>query len=206
MTDAGQPGDGMTGLHTADGSQEQSQAPGQDDRRTRVLRELAKEDEATVAFQGLKRTLGLHQQQLARTLTRLEEDGLIEADAEGYRLSETGYDVLAGGQATGPRCPDRPLVQALLPPSLDDQDVAEALAQRWFKGLRWYGRTSGPGETTLIWLTEADQRTLRLRLNGSTFTVTTDGCGQLDAATFQAVYRLVTAVTALYDTDAASAA
>lgn len=196
----------MTGLHAERGPLDQGHDRQPDDRRTRILRELAREDEATVAFQGLKRRLGLHQQKLARALGRLEEDGLIEADPDGYRLSEAGYEILAGQTSTGPRCPDRPLVQALLPPSLDDQAVVDALSQRWFKGLRWYGTADGPGETTLIWLTEDEHRTIRLRLSGSIFTVTTDCCGELDPSTFQAIHRLVTAVTELYETAPHSAA
>ncbi len=179
--------------------------PAIDERQRTILAELAREDEATVAFQGLKRRLELHQQKLTRSLDRLVDHGLVASTEHGYRLTDAGWERLAGRQTNGPRCRDRPIAQMLLPPDLEVEAVAEALAERWFKGLRWYGRADGPGETTLIWLTEGAHDIVRLRLAGSTATVTTDCCQELEVSTYAALHPILSAVTELYPGDSQAA-
>lgn len=179
--------------------------PEPQDRELAVLEELSREDEAWVAFQGLKRELGLHQQQLSRTLTRLERDGLIAADETGYRLTEDGFQTVAAHGQPGPRCGEAPVAQVLLPPGLEPEVVADDLATRWFDGLRWYGRTGGPGETTLIWQTEPTGRRVRLRIGGGMLTVTVDPCIEPDGAVYRAVHTLLREATAGYGDNGAAA-
>lgn len=130
-------------------------APVVPEREASVLAELAREPDGQVAFQGLKRSLDLHQQVLARTLKRLAKDGLVAKDRSGYRLTEQGFAALCASDAVPARATPREVlsvVQAVLPPHVASKDVADRLERRWFKGLRWYGRTDGPGETTLTWV------------------------------------------------------
>jgi hypothetical protein len=51
------------------------------------VRGLLAEFPGSVAFQGLRRTLGVHPESLTRALRRLERDGEIERTDEGYRLT-----------------------------------------------------------------------------------------------------------------------
>ena len=126
-----------------------------DDREFDVLAELAREEDGRTAFQGLRRRLGLHQQALTRTLRRLERQGVVEHDRDGYALTGQGHAALRGrAPLASPRRGDvLPLLQALLPPTVTAEDVADRLARRWFRDLRWYGRAEGPAGTTLSWLT-----------------------------------------------------
>ena len=127
--------------------------PDLDDREFDVLAELARQEEGRTAFQGLRRRLGLHQQALTRTLRRLERQGVVAHDDQGYALTGQGHAALRGRAPLARHGETLPLLQALLPPSVTAEDVAERLARRWFRDLRWYGRADGPGGTTLSWLT-----------------------------------------------------
>lgn len=145
-----------------------SPAPEPEDREIAILRELAREAEARVAFQGLRRKLDLHQQALARSLRRLERQGLVARDERGYALTEDGFAALAGRAAPRPRRDVLSLVTAVLPPHLHPDVVAGALSRRWFRGLRWYGQSEAPGETTLAWISEPGHSTVRVRMTGGT--------------------------------------
>ena len=125
-----------------------------DDREFDVLAELARQEAGRTAFQGLRRSLGLHQQALTRTLRRLERQGVVEHDEQGYALTGQGHAALRGRAPLATRRGEvLPLLQALLPPSVTAEDGAERLARRWFRDLRWYGRADGASGTTLSWLT-----------------------------------------------------
>ena len=52
-----------------------------------VLALIETEDLATFTFDGLKRRTGLHSETLSRILSRLEEEGIIKKDHEGYRVT-----------------------------------------------------------------------------------------------------------------------
>lgn len=163
------------------------QAPPQlEDRERDVLSELAREAgvrkhafsgaavpdlDAWVSFQGLRRQLGVHQQALARTLRRLESQGLISHMGKGYQLTEAGYASLRGEMPQPATKPVIPLVQALLPPHVSPGDVARHLSRRWFGGLRWYGQSEGPGETILHWMAEGARVTVRVAAGSVTLEV-----------------------------------
>lgn len=142
-----------------------------EDREVLVLSELARGGEGHVAFQGLRRRLELHQQALTRTLRRLEDNGLVARDGQGYKLTEQGFAALRGRPIEGKARDVLPVVQALLPPHLGAEGVAAHLARRWFRGLRWYGASEAPGETTLTWLTEPGNAMVRVRVAGGAVTL-----------------------------------
>ncbi|HUR69399.1 MAG TPA: MarR family transcriptional regulator [Candidatus Thermoplasmatota archaeon] len=180
---------------------QQPAAPALEDRERDVLSELAREVDAWVTFQGLRRQLGVHQQALARTLRRLEAQGLISHHGKGYQLTQMGYSSLRGvvPRAAAQR-PVLPLVQALLPPHLSPGDVAAHLSRRWFGGLRWYGQSEGPGETTLHWMAERARVTVRVS-SGSVTLEVEDAPGN-DAKTFAAARPVLAALAELYGTGA----
>jgi DNA-binding MarR family transcriptional regulator len=135
--------------------------PELEDREMAVLAALRAEERT--AFQGLRRKLGLHQQALTRTLRRLERNGAVERDERGYALTTQGKAALQGIVPVARRADLLPVLQALLPPSVTADDVAQRLARRWFRDLRWYGRADAPGEVTLSWLTVDAGRLVRVR-------------------------------------------
>ena len=52
-----------------------------------VLALIENEDLAIFTFDGLKRRTGLHSETLSRILSRLEEEGIVKKEPEGYRVS-----------------------------------------------------------------------------------------------------------------------
>lgn len=174
-------------------------APEVPERDASVLAELAREPDGQVAFQGLKRSLSLHQQVLARTLKRLAEDGLVAKDVSGYRLTEQGFAALAKSGAPRFDAPAREVlsvVQAVLPPHVAAKAVADRLERRWFKGLRWYGRTDGPGETTLTWVAPPADARVVVRVSGGAVNVEIEMVE--DGAGFVAVRGILAALAEAY--------
>src|ERR1700747_1560907 len=63
-------------------------------RDTGVLQTVMEEGLTVFTFDGLKRLTGLHQEKLSRIIDRLEEEGLLEKVAEGYRITARGNEVI----------------------------------------------------------------------------------------------------------------
>lgn len=175
-----------------------------DERAYSVLAELAHEGEAEVAFQGLRRRLGIHQQSLTRVLEDLQAQGLVDDARRGYRLTEAGYDALHADPPPPYEGDTSALAQALLPPFLEEGAVVHRLEQRWFQGLRWYGIVEAPDETVLVWLTDPGQRFVRLRLHGGAFTLEAQADGDPDGALFRAIHPLLGTIGELYGLDPGS--
>lgn len=171
---------------------------GLEERERDILSELAREVDAWVTFQGLRRQLGVHQQALARTLRRLESSGLISHAGKGYQLTDAGFAVLRGSKASLAPRPVVPILQALLPPHVSVGDVAAQLSRRWFGGLRWYGQSEGPGETTLHWMAERARVTVRISPGSVTLEVE-DEPGS-PAKPFAAARPVLAALAELYGT------
>ena len=148
------------------------------DRESRVLEELAREQGAQVAFQGLRRKLDLHQETLSRTLRRLERDGLVEKEETGYRLTPGGAAALRVRDKGAVE--NRPLtvVEAILPHHIGPEEVAAQLSHRWFRGLRWYGTAESAGGVALTWLSEAGGFAVRLRVWRGRLALEVGGAGQ----------------------------
>lgn len=169
-----------------------------EDREMAILHELAREGEALVGFQALRRQLDVHQQVLTRTLRRLEDSGYVARSDAGYQLTEHGFAMLSGRPGAAAHRESLTLADALLPPGIDGPLVAGHLAQRWFQGLRWYGQAGGPGETTLIWQTEDGDATVRVRVVGGQFTVEVETPGHPGRHAFLAARSLLAALAELY--------
>lgn len=171
-------------------------SPALEDRELTVLAELASDCDSTVAFQGLRRKLGIHQQALARTLRRLERYGLVQRSDGGYRATCEGC--LAAKDRV-PRANHRtvPVVQALLPPHVTPEAVVAHLSRRWFRGLRWYGLASLPGEVTLTWLTDPANAAVRLRIEGASVALEAEDRGGARDG-FLAARAVLSALTELY--------
>ena len=165
-----------------------------EERERTILAELAREVDAWVTFQGLRRQLGVHQQALARALRRLEQQGLIAHAGKGYQLTDAGFSALRGGRSSIEARPVLPLVHALLPPHVQPAAVAEQLSRRWFGGLRWYGQSEGPGETSLHWMADRTRVTVRVSTSGVTLEVEDTG----DARAFAAARPVLAALSELY--------
>lgn len=169
--------------------------PSLEERERTVLVELAREVDAWVTFQGLRRQLGVHQQALARTLRRLEQAGLIAHAGKGYQLTDAGFSALRTDRPDSAQArPAIPVVHALLPPHVQPSAVAQQLSRRWFGGLRWYGQSEGPGETSLHWMAEKTKVTVRVSPGSVTLEVEDTG----DARAYAAARPVLAALSELY--------
>jgi len=99
-----------------------------------------------VAFSGLKRVLHAHPESLARSLRRLEREGLVERVDGGYRA------------LSGPWRSSRSLTRELraiaevdLPASTPPETLLGRLTGRWFGSLRWVGVVDRSDERLLAW-------------------------------------------------------
>ena len=138
-----------------------------DDRVIVALQELG----GRIAFSGLRRALGAHPEALARSLRRLEREGLVERSSSGYRS-------LVGAPRIDRGLTDdlRPIARVQLPLGVTSDSVLGRLAGRWFGSLRWVGVIEGPSGRLLGWarrdgsgyvLLGIHERSLRVYVPGS---------------------------------------
>ena len=117
-----------------------------------VLALIEKEDLAIFTFDGLKRRTGLHPETLSRILARLEEEGIVKKEREGYRVTPKITEL----KLHQPRREETttPLIQTFLPSDLMTEQLIGQLKGKWFGILRWLGISETNQGVTLKWITE----------------------------------------------------
>jgi len=129
-----------------------------------VLEFLSQTPTSQVAFQGLRRRLGIHPEQLSRALHRLADDGLVERTERGYRVTPKALTVLSPDALS--HVPEGLVVlETYLPADLDVQSLVNALHGRWFGPLRWFGLSEDGQDFRLWWSTEDSAIQLEVRLH-----------------------------------------
>ncbi len=149
-----------------------------------VLEFLSKDPAAQVAFQGIRRRLGIHPEQLSRALHRLAEDDLVQKTDVGYRVSPKALTILSPREWN----PDRPgatILQTHLPADVDVRALVASLRGSWIGPLRWYGIVESPDELRLSWALEDESIRLDVRVHTGQLTITSDveSHSRLDEAT-----------------------
>jgi len=117
-----------------------------------VLALIENEDLTIFTFDGLKRRTGLHSETLSRILSRLEQEGIVKKEPEGYRVTPK-ITKLKLNQPHNEK-PTTPLIQTFLPSDLMTQQLISALKGKWFGLLRWLGMSENNQGVTLKWITE----------------------------------------------------
>lgn len=120
-----------------------------------VLEFLSQDPSSHVAFQGLRRRLGIHPEQLSRALHRLAEDDLVERTELGYRATPRAVRVLSP-PAMRTEEPGITILQTYLPANIDLRALVQALRGTWIGPLRWYGLSEFPDGMQLAWAVEDD--------------------------------------------------
>jgi hypothetical protein len=117
-----------------------------------VLALIETEDLAIFTFDGLKRRTGLHPETLSRILNRLEHEGIIKKEPEGYRVTPK----ITKLKLHQPRREETttPLIQTFLPSDLMTEQLIVQLKGKWFGLLRWLGISENNQGVTLKWITE----------------------------------------------------
>ena len=127
-----------------------------------ILTFLESEELDHFTFDGLQHSLQLHPETLTRSLSRLEDGGLIQKTLEGYRTMEHGAHP---ANASGTHLLQ--LAQTLLPTGTTPDSLLSQLRGRWFGRLRWLGYGTG----TLKWVTLDGHVRLHARLEGPLLTI-----------------------------------
>jgi DNA-binding transcriptional ArsR family regulator len=117
-----------------------------------VLALIENEELAMFTFDGLKRRTGLHSETLSRVLSRLEQEGIIKKEPEGYTVTPK----ITSLKHSKPKSEESttPLVQTFLPSDLMTRQLIFALKGKWFGLLRWVGMSENSQGVTLKWITE----------------------------------------------------
>lgn len=136
-----------------------------------VLEFLSQKPSSLIGFQGLKRRLGLHPEQLSRALHRLSSDGLVEQTDLGYRVTRKGLTILSMEEVTEER-PGVTVLQTFMPRDLDTRDVVAILKGSWIGPLRWQGLAESDDGLQMSWITEDDKVQLDARIHGGQLMIT----------------------------------
>jgi DNA-binding transcriptional ArsR family regulator len=120
---------------------------------TSVLKVIGNEGLIRFTFDGMKRRLGVHPETLSRVLSRLEDQGIIEKQNDGYRVKSEARKAL-NSQPMSNREPGVPLLQTLLPSGIAIKEMVTNLKGKWFGALRWLGYAEGGEAIILKWITE----------------------------------------------------
>jgi hypothetical protein len=149
-----------------------------------VLEFLSQDPSTQVAFQGLRRRLGIHPEQLSRALHRLADDNLVERTDLGYRVTSRAMDVLSPERLRSEE-PGITILQTYLPANLDLRGLVQALRGAWVGPLRWYGFSEFADGMRLAWALEDDSIRLETFIRPGQLVVTAKVASpvQLDDAT-----------------------
>ena len=119
-----------------------------------VLALIETEDLAVFTFDGLKRRTGLHPETLSRILARLEQEGIVKKEHEGYRVTPKITKLKLSQTRRRNEEAATPLIQTFLPSDLMTQQLILSLKGKWFGLLRWLGISENSRGVTLKWVTE----------------------------------------------------
>src|SRR2546428_574069 len=149
-----------------------------------VLEFLSQDPSTQVAFQGLRRRLGIHPEQLSRALHRLAQDELVERTELGYRVSRRALGILSPSSLP-PAEPTVTILQTSLPAHVDLRGLVGALRGTWIGPLRWYGLAESDEGLRLGWALEDDSIGIEILVRPGQLTMNAkvDAPSRLDEAT-----------------------
>lgn len=147
--------------------------PAVDDRDRAVLKAFAEDADATLAFQGIRRSLNLHPEKLSRALRRLEEAGVLAHTKDGYKLTEAGVKAVPATDAGASQ--RLTVMDTIVPATVSAEAVVEQLKLKWFSNLRWVGFATHGGVVALRWVTEDGRKRVTATLDGGRLLVDVEG-------------------------------
>ncbi len=149
-----------------------------------VLEFLSQDPAAQVAFQGIRRRLGIHPEQLSRALHRLAEDDLVQKTDVGYRVTSKALSIFSPKEWSAHR-PGATILQTALPANMDVRSLVASLRGSWIGPLRWYGLVESEGELRLSWALEDESMQLDVSIHTGQLVITAnvDSHEHLDEAT-----------------------
>ncbi|MEM0272576.1 MAG: hypothetical protein QW514_08555 [Thermoprotei archaeon] len=116
-----------------------------------------------LSFQGLRRSLRIHQESLSRSLKRLVELGLVSKVGDEYVVKQHGADSAYEWYV---------VIESVLPYNVNVQSVALAMKEKWFKDLRWLGMSLDG--RSLVWTSVDGSIKIMVRFVDNQVVVETD--------------------------------
>ena len=120
-----------------------------------VLEFLSHDPDSHVAFQGLRRRLGIHPEQLSRALHRLADSELVERTDLGYRVTPRALSVMSPSAFPSEE-QGVIILQTYLPADLDLRALVQRVHGSWIGPLRCYGLSESADGLRLAWALEDD--------------------------------------------------
>jgi hypothetical protein len=139
------------------------------ERDSDVLSLIDEEELTLFTFDGLKRRLGLHPETLSRILSRLEEEGIVKKQPNGYAVTPKISKLRL--QETRQEEPRVTLLQTYLPSNMQVQQLITSLTGKWFGMLRWFGLAEDSHGITMKWVTEDGGIQINAIIQDSTLTI-----------------------------------
>lgn len=118
-----------------------------------VLEFLSKDPAAQIAFQGIRRRLGIHPEQLSRALHRLADDNLVQKTEVGYRVTPKALQFISPREWAHD-VPGTTILQTYLPADVDLRALVAGLRGSWIGPLRWFGLSESDEGLRLTWALE----------------------------------------------------
>jgi DNA-binding transcriptional ArsR family regulator len=143
--------------------------PAISERDSDVLSLIDEEELTMFTFDGLKRRLGLHPETLSRILSRLEEEGIVKKEKDGYTVTPKLTKLRL--QETRREEEHVPLLQTYLPSNMQVQQLIANVKGKWFGLLRWFGLTEDSRGVTMKWVTEDGGIQINAIIQDSTLTI-----------------------------------
>ena len=133
----------------------------------RVLQLMASNSDTSFSFQGMKRSLQIHQEKLSRSLNRLTTQGLVGKKDDGYLITKKGVKI-AGCSNPAPRLV---VGSSYLPNDVDPAAVFGMLKGKWFSGMRWLGSSPNALGMDLKWVTDDGEVQVQVSFSNNNFEV-----------------------------------
>ena len=144
-----------------------SYSPGYRD--TEVLAFIEEEDLTMFTFDGLKRRLGLHPETLSRILNRLEQEGIVKKNSDGYTVAPKITKLGLRPQHTEE--PSAPLLRTFLPSDVLPHHLIAKIKGKWFGSLRWLGVSENSEGVRLKWITEDGAIQIAANIQGTALNI-----------------------------------
>lgn len=162
-----------------------------------ILTLIETEELVAFTFDGLKRRTNLHPEILSRILSRLEQDGIIRKDHEGYRVTPKITELKL--RTSKKEVPTTPLIQTYLPSDLVTNQLILNLKGKWFGSLRWFGKSENNNGVTLKWMTEDGGIQIAANIQGNALNIEAKflTSNDLDLA-IKASYQLMSLISKIY--------
>jgi DNA-binding MarR family transcriptional regulator len=150
--------------------------------------DVLSENNSVYTFSGIMRKIGMHQETLSRSLSRLFEQDLVQKSPNGYKLSKKG--VVLKKQTRSKRN-FTPILRAYLPPDVDVAKLIGGMTGRWFKNLRWIGMVENKDEHLLQWIEEMGLFQINLRIVPNSIIIETNAKKDKVTEALIPVFRIV---------------